>query len=75
MSDHNFDVETKNVLLTQTHSEEDQCFNSKKTSLSLQYTSRLENLQKISRKKQFVLALPHDKKLLKLSVYSKCQVF
>lgn len=75
MSDNNFEVEARNILQKQTDSEDDQCFNSKKTSLSLQYTSRLDNLQKISQKKKNVLALPHEKKLLKLAVYSKCQVY
>lgn len=39
-----------------------------------QYTSPLNNLQKIQQKKQAVLAFPHNKKLLKLAIYSKCQV-
>ncbi|KAG5872986.1 hypothetical protein JTB14_025352 [Gonioctena quinquepunctata] len=39
-----------------------------------QYASRLNNLQRIQQKKQAVLAFPHNKKLLKLAVYSKCQV-
>lgn len=39
-----------------------------------QYASRLNNLQKIQQKKRAVLASPYNKKLLKLAVYSKCQV-
>ncbi|XP_057653056.1 histone acetyltransferase KAT2A isoform X2 [Diorhabda carinulata] len=38
-----------------------------------QYASRLINLQRIQQKKQAVLSLPYNKKLLKLAVYSKCQ--
>lgn len=32
------------------------------------------NVQKIQQKKQAVLAFPYNKKLLKLAIYSKCQV-
>ncbi|CAH1117979.1 unnamed protein product [Phaedon cochleariae] len=39
-----------------------------------QYASRLNNLQRIQQKKQAVLAFPYNKKLLKLAVYSKCQL-
>lgn len=39
-----------------------------------QYASPLNNLQKIQQKKQAVLAFPYNKKLLKLAIYSKCQV-
>ncbi|XP_028147187.1 histone acetyltransferase KAT2A isoform X2 [Diabrotica virgifera virgifera] len=40
---------------------------------SEQYASRLNNLQRIQHKKQAVLSLPYNEKLLKLAVYSKCQ--
>lgn len=39
-----------------------------------QVASRQKSLQKIKQKKQAVLALPYNEKLLKLAVYSKCQV-
>ncbi|XP_072393674.1 histone acetyltransferase KAT2A-like [Diabrotica undecimpunctata] len=35
--------------------------------------SPLNNLQRIQQKKQAVVSLPYNKKLLKLAVYSKCQ--
>lgn len=59
---------------TQSDIEEEQCSSLENQNISVQYTSRLENLQKIFQKKQTVLALPQEKKLLKLAVYSKCQV-
>jgi hypothetical protein len=36
--------------------------------------SRQTNLQRIQQKKQAVLAFPYNKKILKLAIYSKCQV-
>lgn len=36
--------------------------------------SRQKNLHRIQQRKQAVLGLPHEKKLLKLAFYSKCQV-
>lgn len=67
-------TEKSSVFEKLTDNEEEQCLSSKKHSLSTPYTSRLENLQKISEKKQTVLAFSHQKKLLKLAIYSKCQV-
>lgn len=40
----------------------------------VQYSSCLSDFQKIQQKKQSVSALPCSKKLLKLAIYSKCQV-
>lgn len=40
----------------------------------VQYPSCLSDFQKIQQKKQSVSALPCNKKLLKLAIYSKCQV-
>lgn len=39
-----------------------------------QVASRQKSLQKIQQKKQAVLSLPCNEKLLKLAIYSKCQV-
>lgn len=44
------------------------------TSKPQQPASRQTNLQRIQLKKQAVLAFPYNKKLLKLAIYSKCQV-
>lgn len=44
------------------------------TSKPEQVASRQKSLQKIQQKKQAVLALPCNEKLLKLAIYSKCQV-
>lgn len=44
------------------------------TSKPEQAASRQKSLQKIQQKKQAVLALPCNEKLLKLAIYSKCQV-
>lgn len=74
MSDVASEVTENSVSDKLTDNEEEQCFSSKTHGLSAQYTSRLDNLQKISQKKQTVLAFSHQKKLLKLAVYSKCQV-
>lgn len=78
MSDVTLEVTEDSSVQKQTDSEEEQelCFDVKQqVTLPVTYTSRLENLQKISQKKQNVLSFPHDKKLLKLSIYSKCQVY
>lgn len=37
--------------------------------------SRHTNLQRIQQRKQAVLGFPYNRKLLKLAIYSKCQVF
>lgn len=78
MSDDTLEVaENSSVVQKQSDSEDEQehCFDVKRQlSLPVQYTSRLENLQKISQKKQNVLSFHRDKKLLKLAFYSKCQV-
>lgn len=77
MSDDTLEVtENSSVIEKQSDSEEEQghCFDATQLSLPAQYTSRLENLEKISQKKKNVLCFPRDKKLLKLALYSKCQV-
>lgn len=74
MSDLISEVTEKSVIEKLTDNEEEQCFSSKTDGLTAQFTSRLENLQKISEKKQTVLAFSQQKKLLKLAIYSKCQV-
>lgn len=40
----------------------------------VQYLSCLSDFEKIQQKKQSASALPCNKKLLKLAIYSKCQV-
>lgn len=40
----------------------------------IEQPSRQSNLRRIQQIKQAVLNFPHSKKLLKLSIYSKCQV-
>lgn len=74
MTDSNADL-TETLSISQEESTEDeQCFPTENQSLSCQGSSRLENLLKISQKKQTLLAQPIARKLLKLAIYSKCQV-
>lgn len=40
----------------------------------VQYSSCFSDFQKIQQQKQSISALPYHKKLLKLAIYSKCQV-
>lgn len=40
----------------------------------VQYSSCLDDFQNVQQKKQSAFDLPSNKKLLKLAVYSKCQV-
>lgn len=42
---------------------------------SVEVGSRWRNLQKIRQKKQQILLLPMSRKLQRLAVYSRCQVF
>lgn len=43
-------------------------------SVKPEQASRQTNLQRIQQRKQAVLSFPYTRKLLKLAIYSKCQV-
>lgn len=73
MSDLNSEM-TENFSTSQSDREKEQISSLENKHLPAQYTSRFENLQKISLKKKAVLSFPREKKLLKLAVLSKCQV-
>lgn len=66
---------TENVVVTKEQSLTLQSQNGVDSTVNLvQYSSCLSDFQKVQQKKQSVSTLPYNKKLLKLAIYSKCQV-
>lgn len=66
---------TENSLNDQDLSLINQCQNGAEIKANvIQYLSCSSDFYKIQQKKQFALALSYNKKLLKLAIYSKCQV-
>lgn len=55
-------------ITSETHSNQSQ------PNVKPEQASRQTNLQRIQQRKQTVLSFPYNRKLLKLAIYSKCQV-